>query len=577
MKQKIRWFIPVLLVTLALVMASCAPAAKPTATPGAKADKPAYGGIINEHVTGSFTDAWDPFGPLSDPSTAVYESLLYGNYYLSEKENSNISVSFNEKTVAGWLAEKWEMPDPQTFVFHLRKGVRFQNKPPVNGRELTADDVKWSVERTLASPLSGKGLLPSIDKITVRDKYTIVFHAKEARNTDFMVDAFLGSIASGGLVAPREVVDTYGEKGFSDWKNAVGTGPWIAQEYVRGSYILFKKNPDYWEFDKNYSQNKLPYADGMRVIIMPDAATSLAALRTGQVDRYREAKWDATDSLLKTNPQLKYRSFPAQGASPVAMNFKNKPFTDKRVRQALVMAIDHQAIVRDIYKGNARTALEGGAPYFLASFPDYQVQVNEFPQIVRDMYSHNVAKAKQLLAEAGYPDGFSTEILITQRDTDMSSLIKGYLADVGVKAELKVTDTSAQKNAVNRRSYPGMASNNFTGNSAGGSPAQVLAQYYHPDNPNDYSGYDDPAFMKTFEQAQQTKDYKTRVKLYKDIAIKVMEDAPMILMPSPDKYIWWQPWVKGYWGQFGMTWRDLNMQKHWWLDLDLKKSITGGN
>ncbi len=510
--------------------------------------------------------------------SATYEGLLIGNWYLSEKENPNYDGWFNSKTYTGWLAESWEMTDPQTFVFHIRKGVHFQNKPPVNGRELTAEDVKWSFEQTLAAPPAGKGTLVNIDKITTPDKYTVVFHTITPRTDDFL-SAFVASHSSGGFVYPHEVIDTYGKSGFADWRHAIGTGPWIAEDYLEGSSATFVRNPDYWDYDKDYPENRLPYADGLVILFITDPATTLAAVRTGKIDRHWEVSWDQVDSLLKTSPWLKYRTLPPPGFSPIGINTKNKPLSDVRVRQAMLMAVDNEAIIRDIYGGNGVMGIDNW-PY-LQSWGDYFIQPDEYPQIVRDMFSHDLDQAKRLMAEAGYPNGFTTEFIASDDrpgQMDMAVLIKSYLADIGVKAEIKVMPTSAKFASVQtlQRTFPGMLLFTHTGGSVANSPDATIETYYLLNSIRNYSSYDNAHVMDLYNQAITAPDEKERIKLLKEAGIQAMVDAPYIIIPSYTSFSFWAPWLKGgYWGQYGMTRQDYNMHKHWWLDQDLKKSITG--
>ena len=191
------------------------------------------------------------------------------------------------EAIRGQLAESWEIPDPVTYVFNIRKDVRWHNKAPMNGRELTAKDVEYNFHRMLGL---GSGFTEkpegaawsNIDDIGIEsvtaEGSTVVFRLNdpnfEALRT-MLVDHSVG-------VFPPEVIEAYGD--VTDWRNLVGTGPLMLTDWVEGSSITWQKNPEYWGVDEKFPQNRLPYVDKVVALVILEAPTQLAALRSGQID-----------------------------------------------------------------------------------------------------------------------------------------------------------------------------------------------------------------------------------------------------------------------------------------------------
>ena len=168
------------------------------------------------------------------------------------------------------LAERWEELDDTTYVFHLRQGVKWHNKPPVNGRELVAEDVKFTYDRFLTEKGStNRYLLDSVDRIEVVDRYTVKFLLKEPYVWFISVLAYPTSM---WIIAP-EVVQQYGD--LKRPETAIGTGPFILERYEPNVKTVFKRNPDYYREGQ-------PYVDGVEWLVINDESTGLAMYRTGQ-------------------------------------------------------------------------------------------------------------------------------------------------------------------------------------------------------------------------------------------------------------------------------------------------------
>src|SRR5436190_2069223 len=231
---------------------------------GAEAGQPKRGGTL--HVRG-----YDPvhFDPHQTISFKTHTTL---SFVYSKLVRHKIGPEVRPGTfiVEPDLAERWEELDDTTYVFHLRKGVKWHNKPPVNGRELVAEDVKFTYDRFLTEQgNANRYLLDSVDRIEVVDRYTVKFVFKEPYVWFLSVLAYPQSM---WIVAP-EVVQQFGD--LKKPENAIGTGPFILERYEPSVKSVFKRNPDYY-------RDGQPYVDGVEWLVIPDESTGLAMYRTGQ-------------------------------------------------------------------------------------------------------------------------------------------------------------------------------------------------------------------------------------------------------------------------------------------------------
>ena len=234
------------------------------------------------------------------------------------------------------LAERWEELDDTTYVFHLRQGVKWHNKPPVNGRELVAEDVKFTYDRFLTEKGSAnRYLLDSVDRIEVVDRYTVKFLLKEPYVWFISVLAYPTSM---WIIAP-EVIQQYGD--LKRPETAIGTGPFILEHYEPNVKTVFKRNPDYYREGQ-------PYVDGVEWLVINDESTGLAMYRTGQIDCGPGINWAVRqqdlEALKKSHPRLMYQDFLSQNSRVVTMRNDMPPFNDVRVRRAISHAIDRGAI-----------------------------------------------------------------------------------------------------------------------------------------------------------------------------------------------------------------------------------------
>jgi peptide/nickel transport system substrate-binding protein len=574
MKRKVTRLLLSCVIILTLVLAACGQAeeTEPTVTTtsekvkdslGRMVEKPQYGGEVAHALASAAT--LDPRAG----STAVwfcdwmYDSLATIDWAKGDSgtgEYSYISRTVPIESYAGQLADYWDTPDLSTFIMHLREGVRWHNKPPVNGREFVADDVVYAMENAQSTEgayfyKAGGKDNPGWIKSTALDKYTVKLEfAPDVAAVRYNVAPL--------LIYPREIIEQDG--GFEDWESACGTGAWVIEEYVVGSTLTFKKNADYWQNDPFFPENQLPYLDTMKVLIIPDVATRLTALRTGKVARMVGLSREDAASLKATNPELQSVAVPPTAANLIWLRNDVEPFTSEKVRRALFMAIDNQAIVKDYYKDEAVLCTWPFSP--LAG--DMYTPFEDLPANVKELYEFHPDKAEQLLSEAGYPDGFKMELVTSgEVNADLAAIVSGYWAEIGVDLQIRVLEGGAVaaigKNYDQSRLSVWGVSNPF-------SPFKLAYKEGHNYN---YAWYVDPWLDEQTPKLAQTPDKGERDQLFRDLAYYVSEKAAYIELPGPYTYTFWQPWLKGYSGEYG--WgnivRDVGVYPFVWIDQEMRQ------
>ena len=392
------------------------------------------------------------------PTKIVLERMGGGNWGLPRDQWSFIGAVPNVPQYTGKLAESWEQPDATTIVLHIRRGVKWHDKEPMNGRELVADDVVFNFSRNLGlgefaadgpSPqISVLGTLP-IESITATDRYTVVFELKEPRLSALY--HIIGDIY--GNQYPPEVIRQDGDA--KDWTKLVGTGPFMWTDWVQGTSLTYTKNPDYWGFDEKFPENRLPYVDEFKALIMPEEATRLAALRSGQLDvlggpsAFALSSGPATEGLERTNPELKQFAYQNRGQNSAAFKTLEPPFDDVRVRRAMQMALDLETVADTYFKGYADPTPRGVVG---TANTGYAFPIAEWSDEIRGYYSYDPEGAERLLDEAGYPRGADGVRFKTVYNAHPSPAAndKGFVAimiqfwdAIGVDVELEIVDGAA--------------------------------------------------------------------------------------------------------------------------------------
>ena len=299
------------------------------------------------------------------------------------------------------LAESWTQPNDTTYIFKLRRGARWHNKAPVNGREVTAEDVKYTYERFGGSTNPNRGILEQVDKIEAVDKYTVKFTMKEP--FAWLLEALAST--STWIIA-KEVVEQHGD--LKKPESCIGTGPWMLERYEPNLRLTFVRNPTYFV-------PGLPYVDNVDMSIDTDPASAFAAWLTGRYDFGPEYGMVVRRSDLaaakQRKPGLQTQDYTVVFGGITWVHLDQEPFKDIRMRRALATASNWKEVLE------TNTWSQGGFgvpnPAVPAAFKDWSIPIDQLPAEGRKLYEFDPREARKLLAEAGFPSGYKTTMETT--------------------------------------------------------------------------------------------------------------------------------------------------------------------
>ncbi len=317
----------------------------------------------------------------------------------------------------------------------------------MKAREFVADDVVYAINRLKNSRKAIPLYMDFVGKMETPDKYTVVINMPE-----WKVDWWY-SLGWGYYDAIQAPEQEKAPGGANKWENACGTGPYMLTEYKEGHSQIYTKNPKYWDSEtiggKKY---KLPFTDKVVMQIIKDEATQIASLRTGKIDLMLAMNWKYVDGLKKSNPQLQWSRWLYTDNFTVALRMDQKPFNDIRVRRAMNLAINKKEIIDSFYGGNAELHTYPFPP----SFTDVYTPVEKLPPAARELFTYNPEKAKKLLAEAGYPNGFTFKAQISnasQTGMDLAAMVVAYLAKIGVTLVLEPMDYPSYLSRMTKKNH----------------------------------------------------------------------------------------------------------------------------
>ena len=545
---------------------------------------PQYGGTMTIRSPFDIV-SFDPYNGdvVKQIFTGWIEQLFAPDYTMDPAVQPYQFSFWSNDQAKGQLVEKWEFTAPGTFVMHIRQGIHWQNIPPANGREFTADDVAFHFDRILG--LGGGFTKPapywvtvatwkSLTSVTATDKYTVVMQWNTP-NPEFVYEQMEAPSGETCIENP-DAVKFWGD--VSDWHHAIGSGPFILQDFVAGSGASLVKNPNYWGYDEHYPQNQLPYVNKLNILIITNDATALAAMRTGKIDVLDSMSFSTQQSMQKTNPEILGLPFPINNTWTVDPRNDLKPFNDIRVREALQMAIDLPTIAQTYYGGTAdpwpspltSNYMKGGW-----GFP-----YSQWPQDLKDQYAYNPTAAKQLLVAAGYPNGFNTDCVVdSASDIDLLQIVKSYFNAIGVNMEIRPMETAA---------FSSFVVTSHKNDALAMRPAGSLGQVYYPlrqitrfttgGAPN-LAMVSDPVFDAFYPKALAATNIDDIKQTVKDCNLYVAQQHFVISLLQPMVFSLCQPWLKGYNAQYSAISGTAGPQllffwdARYWIDLNLKKSM----
>ncbi|AYO31391.1 ABC transporter substrate-binding protein [Biomaibacter acetigenes] len=324
------------------------------------------------------------------------------------------------------LAESWETSeDGLTWTFHLRKDVKFHD-----GKPFKAEDVKWTID-TIKNPDTGspfRGDLEAIKEVIVKDDYTVDI----VLNYPFPNLLFnLSNTAAG--IQEKDVYTKYDDD--YGTKVVIGTGPYKFKEWIKGDRIVLEKNPDY-NWGPEWMSNRGPaLIDKIVLRVIPDENARMMELETGGIHILRDVPETYLERLEKV-PEITIYKGPATKLGYLAYPTDKKPFTDVRVRRAINYAINRDDIIQYVFRGIGQTAY-GYLPPALK---------DEYLEESKDLaYKYDPEKAKQLLAEAGYPNGLKLTLSAdnSSKSTKLAQVLQNQLKQVGIETDIRLYDSSS--------------------------------------------------------------------------------------------------------------------------------------
>jgi peptide/nickel transport system substrate-binding protein len=415
------------------------------------------------------------------------------------------------------LAEGWDISEDGTsYMFVLREGVTFHDGTP-----LKASDVKFTFERLVdpATASPGASELASMKSIEVNDDRTVVMtlNAPDA--------SLLAALAGGTCVIFSEEFVKANNNDVS--QVAMGTGPFKFVEYVPNTRIVLERNENYWE-------EGLPYLDGIEMTIASDDTARTAAVVTGTVDFIEYAPLRDIPSL-EADPSLELAGESNTNIRFIGFNLSKEPFDNLQVRQAIAAVVDREAML-------GPTVFGYGTPTEVLFPPDFWAALQQ------EVRPPDVERAKALMAEAGFADGFSTTITSWSQYSFLSNaavVLQEQLRQIGIEAELNLVENATMVEQVYdpaTRDYEIAV----TGESAYVDPNTIVLPYFKTGEGNNFMGYSNPEVDKLIEQAIASTDQEERASIYQQIQKILLEDLPWVNLFVADQYEAMKDYVQGY-------------------------------
>ena len=442
--------------------------------------------------------------------------------------------------------------DGLIYVYKLRDDVYFHN-----GRKMTADDIIWSYTRIMdgSRGFPGARYIRMIKGAVDVEKNQAKEISGLRKIDDFTLEMTLTDKVEPGYylfngttaILPKE------EEGRLT-SHPIGLGPFKFVEHIPGSRVVAER----WE--KFYKPGK-PYADRFVLLMMPEAAARDLAFRSKEIDT----------SILGPAQYVVYRGDPelSKGILEVAEMFTRsmqfnpayKPFSDKRVRQAINYAVDTDLIIKRLVKDKAYRATS----WLPSASPAFDKSIKPYP--------FDPEKAKKLLAEAGYPKGFSFKMqycACSPDHTELAPLLVAYLEQIGVKAELQPMEYAAFLSAMTTRKHAA----GYLMGSSHTNPTTSIRKSFVTDQTWNPSMYSDPKLDAKMAEVYLAQDEEKRMEMLREVTADIVAQAPYIWLPTPYLYTAWWPWVKNYDGELtaGAV-RPGPIYARLWIDRELKKKM----
>jgi peptide/nickel transport system substrate-binding protein len=507
-----------LLLALAIVMGACAaPAAAPAADTAAEEAAPAEEAAAPAEAAGGTLT----FGRYADSRflDPVWNDANLDIWVLNSLYDTLLHSTRDGQDVIPALASDYEVSDDGlTFTVTLRDGIMF-----ADGSDITPDDVVFSIDRA-RNPEHGiwSFTLESVDSVEAVGDNQVQFNLNRP---DPALPAALAMFNSAVLPkALYEAVDgeTDEEKARAFAESPIGSGPFVLTEWVRGEHMVMERNPYYWMTDDE--GNQLPYLDAVRFEIIPEDATRILKLQAGEIDMAEFIPLSRV-AELDADPNINMQLYPSTKVNDLLMNNRPElldgtpnPLSSQEVRQALNYATDKEALIQLVTFGT-------GTPmrsYMSSTTPLWAPQ---------ELYPYNPDMARELLAEAGYEDGFDVTILATAGNADDAALLTAMQqmwADVGVNLIIEQVDAATKTDRYRANDFQ-MRTAAWTNDI--NDPSQITSYFAIYDVVESlHTGFQDAELEELFAASQEELDVDARAEQYARIQEIYAEAAPIIFL-----------------------------------------------
>ena len=461
--------------------------------------------------------AWDP--PLIDPrltqSVGLYQFAGLTSNRLVRYTLSDEAGGPSDLTLKGDLAESWQSDSAnRVWTFKLRQGVKWHNVAPLNGRELTAADVKYCFEAYAKEGVQAF-TFQEIEGMETPDSHTLRVYLRTPNAL------FPQNVAEPvALIFSREVLEEDGDLK----KRLIGTGPFILKEHTRKVRIVLQRNPDYFDTGR-------PYVDEYVILSAPDSATRAAAFRTGQSDFLPLQSPSEVEAIRKTHPAAVVQALtPSITPFGLALAQDKPPFDDVRVRRALSMAIDRQKQVDTVFEGYG--IVTAGVPWI------YYQDAKPTAKDLGPWWQYRPADAKKLLAEAGHANGFETTLFYYEYFPQMSSQVQLVQQDLKKNLNINVKITKLDYTSYYGRyaegKWDGMAWGFQSGHAVGLDERTYV--YMHSKSTKNFFRVKDTVIDELTVKLRQTADRAEQRVIAKKIADREYDQVLRMWMPHGSNF-----------------------------------------
>lgn len=445
----------------------------------------------------------DPhFSPDIAINNLVYETLV------TRDQNMNIVPQ---------LASEWKQLDELTWEFKLQQGIKFHD-----GATFDAEAVKKTFQRMLDPKLAAPQAndFAMVKEVEVVDTHTVKFHLK------YPFSPLLSILSSveGSILSPA-VIDQHGNEKL---QKMIGTGPFVHDSWITNDQFILAKNENYW--------GKKPMMSKVVFKIIPETATRISMVETGEAHVAEQIPVSSIDRIKSSSSMKLYRS-ESLGIEFIGFNNQKKPFDDVRVRQAISYAINKEAIISGVYNNSGKIAHAPIPSTMLSTTPD------------QNRYPYDLNKAKDLLKEAGYPNGFKTTIWTSDRKemVDLAEVIQSQLKGVGIDLAVNVLEFTAFYDAINKGEQDMFI--NYWGNLTGDGDYNQFSLFHSSSfgPAGNRLFYSNPKVDQFLEQARSEMDESKRMDMYVETQKLEIEDAAMIPYRVQENLAAVSNSVEGYW------------------------------